>query len=178
MVIHGNSRISNQTKKKVQNAIKDLDFHPSRSARGLVSKITGNIGFILTDDHFLRTEPFYTRIFLGTEFEARDGEYYVLLTTIKSDFDENSPLPRYILEKNVDGIIIAGKVPQNLIDRICTLKLPIVFVDFEISNNNCPSILIDNFQGGVLAAQHLIQLGHKISVLLAVILCTQVLGEG
>ncbi|MBI1932819.1 MAG: LacI family DNA-binding transcriptional regulator [Ignavibacteriales bacterium] len=161
LVIHGNSRISNQTKKKVQNAIKDLDFHPSRSARGLVSKITGNIGFILTDDHFLRTEPFYTRIFLGTEFEARDGEYYVLLTTIKSDFDENSPLPRYILEKNVDGIIIAGKVPQNLIDRICTLKLPIVFVDFEISNNNCPSILIDNFQGGVLAAQHLIQLGHK-----------------
>jgi len=161
LVIHGNSRISNQTRKKVQSAIKALDFHPSRSARGLVSKTTGNIGFILTDDHFLRTEPFYTRIFLGTEFEAREGEYYILLTTIKSDFNKTTPLPRFILEKNVDGIIIAGKVPQNLIDRICELKYPIVFVDYEINNNCCPSILIDNIQGGTLATQHLIELGHK-----------------
>ncbi len=161
LVIHGNSRISNQTRKKVQSAIKTLDFHPSRSARGLVSKTTGNIGFILTDDHFLRTEPFYTRIFLGTEFEAREGEYYILLTTIKSNFNENTPLPRFILEKNVDGIIIAGKVPQNLIYRIYELKLPIVFVDYETNDNCCPLVLIDNIQGGMIATQHLIELGHK-----------------
>ena len=88
LVIHNNNRISSDTKKKVLKAIRDLDYYPSRSARDLVSKKTGNIGFILTDDHFLRTEPFYTRIFLGTEFEAREGEYYVLLTTVNSDFCE------------------------------------------------------------------------------------------
>jgi len=161
LVVHDNPRISTVTKKKVLKAIKALNYYPSRSARDLVSKKTGNIGFILTDDHFLRTEPFYTRIFLGTEFEARDGKYYILLTTVKSDFSDSDPLPRFILDKSVDGLIVAGKVPQNLIDRICGLKLPIVFVDFATNNDCYPLVLIDNVQGGIQATDHLLQLGHK-----------------
>ena len=117
LVINGNARITPETKKKVLKAIKELDYHPSRSARGLVSNSTNNIGFILTDDHFLKTEPFYTRIFLGTEFAARHKEYYILLTTIDSNFKEQDPLPRFILERSVDGVIIAGKVPQLFISR-------------------------------------------------------------
>lgn len=161
LVINNNSRISEETKRKVLKSIKSLDYHPSKSARDLVSKKTGNIGFILTDDHFLRTEPFYTKIFLGTEFEAREGEYYVLLTTVKSDFGEADPLPRFVLEKSVDGIIIAGKVQQNLIDRILDANIPIVFVDYQTENNCCPSVMIDNIQGGFTATNHLVELGHQ-----------------
>lgn len=161
LVIHDNERISSETKKKVQKAIKTLNYHPSRSARGLVSKRTGNIGFILTDDHFLRTEPFYTRIFLGTEFQARSDEYYILLTTIPTDYKEDDPLPRFILEQNVDGIIIAGKIPICLIEKLEKYNIPLVFVDYLPDNSNYPTIQIDNFQGGSIATQHLIDLGHK-----------------
>ncbi len=160
-IMNDNKRVSTDAKKRVLKAIKTLNYHPSRSARGLVSKKTGNIGFILTDDHFLRTEPFYTRIFLGTEFEARDGEYYILLTTIKSDFSELDPLPRFVSNRGVDGVIVAGKIPQNLVERISTLKLPLIFVDFTPANNNFPLVLIDNVQGGILATNHLLQFGHK-----------------
>ena len=97
LVVHNNQRISPETKRKVLRAIKTLDYHPTRSARGLVSKRSGNVGFILTDDHFSRSEPFYTKIFLGTEFEAREEEYYVLLTTISSTHCAESILPRFIL---------------------------------------------------------------------------------
>ncbi|MBI9070410.1 MAG: LacI family DNA-binding transcriptional regulator [Melioribacteraceae bacterium] len=161
LVIHDNSRISPETKRKVLKSIKTLHYLPSKSARDLVTQRAGNIGFIITDDHFLRTEPFYTRIFLGAEFEARDGDYYVLLATVESNFNEEDQLPRFIQERNVDGIIIAGKVPQNLIDRILELKIPLAFVDYETTNNCCPNILIDNIQGGILATSHLIGLGHK-----------------
>ena len=63
LVINGNKRISQDTKKKVLRSIKSLNYFPKKSARDLASQKTGNIGFILTEDHFLRTEPFYTRIF-------------------------------------------------------------------------------------------------------------------
>lgn len=161
LVIHNNDRISTETKKKVQKAIKDLNYYPSRSARDLVSKKTGNIGFILTDDHFLRTEPFYTRIFLGTEFEARDGEYYILLTTVNSEFKENDQLPRFVLDHSVDGIIVAGKVPELFFQKLSKYKLPIVLVDYLSPQENYPVVLIDNIQGGIIATEHLIQLGHK-----------------
>jgi len=160
-VINKTKPISTETKNRVEKAIKSLDYHPSKSARNLVTGKTGNIGFILTDDHFLRTEPFYTRIFLGTEFEARSEGYYVLLTTIRPDFDGTDALPRYILNRNVDGLIIAGKISFSFIEKIVSYNLPTVFVDYYPPTNNFPSVLIDNIQGAQLATNHLIDLGHK-----------------
>ncbi len=160
-VINNSKHISEETKNRVLKTIKNLNYHPSKSARDLVSKKTGFIGFILTDDHFLRTEPFYTRIFLGVEFEARNDDYYILLTSVSSDFRESDQLPRFILSKSVDGIIIAGKIPINLIERLSEYNLPTIFIDFVPPSNTFPIVLIDNIQGGVLATDHLIQLGHK-----------------
>jgi len=159
-VINNTKRISPETKNRILKAIKSLNYHPSKSAVNLVSGKTGNIGFILTDDHFLRTEPFYTSIFLGTEFEARNAGYYILLTSINPDFNKNDPLPRFILNNSVDGIIVAGKIPANLIDRISSYNLPTVYIDYIPTKNCCPLVLIDNLQGGLMATNHLIELGH------------------
>jgi len=161
VINNNNKRVSAGTKNRVLKSIKLLNYHPSKSARNLVSKKTGFIGFILTDDHFLRTEPFYTRIFLGVEFEARNEDYYILLTSVSSNFNKNDQLPRFILNKSVDGVIVAGKVPINLIERLSEYNLPTIFIDFVPPANTVPLILIDNIQGGILATDHLINLGHK-----------------
>lgn len=161
LVINNNGRISQSTRNRVLKAIRKYNYHPSRSARGLVSQKTGNIGFILTQEHFLRTEAFYTRVFLGTEFDAQANDYYVLLSTISSVFKNGDTLPRFILERNFDGIIIAGKVPDDFIDSISTYKKPIVFLDYQPTRGDFPSIQIDNVKGGILATEHLINYGHK-----------------
>jgi LacI family transcriptional regulator len=161
LVINNHKRISPETRVKVNKAIQELNYHPFRSARGLVSQKTGNIGFILTEDHFLRSEPFYTRIFLGTEFAARENEFYILLTTVPSDFRAGDRLPRFVLERNVDGIIIAGKVPHDLIKSLEKYNLPLVFIDYYPENNKYSNVLIDNVSGGKNAVQHLIDYGHE-----------------
>ncbi|GAB4334546.1 MAG: LacI family DNA-binding transcriptional regulator [Calditrichia bacterium] len=161
LVIHNHKRISQETRKRVLKVIDELGYHPSHSARGLVSRRSGNIGFITTNDHFSRSEPFYTQIFLGTEFRARDLEYYVLLTTIPSDFSENDPLPRFVLEHNVDGVIIAGKVPANLVERLEEKNLPIIFVDYYLEGHRQPAVMIDNVDGGRQATRHLLDCGHR-----------------
>lgn len=161
LVLHNNERISSETKKRVLKKIKQLHYHPSRSARGLVSRKTGNIGFIVTEEHFLRTESFYTRIFLGTEFEAREKDNYVLLATISSSFKKGDPLPRFILERNADGILIVGKVPEAFIESIKKYNMPILFIDYLPPNGDFPSVLIDNERGGMLATEYLINSGHQ-----------------
>ncbi|MFZ0390584.1 MAG: LacI family DNA-binding transcriptional regulator [Calditrichia bacterium] len=161
LVIHNHTRISPETRRKVQRAIRDLNYHPTRSARRLVSQTSGNIGFICTDDHFSRSEPFYTQIFLGTEFQAREHEYYILLTTIPSDFNRKDKMPQFVLEKNVDGIIIAGKVPEIFIDRMEAYKMPLVFIDYYFDRKTDPVVLIDNMDGGRQAVEHLVQSGHR-----------------
>jgi len=161
LVIHKHQRISSQTRSRVLKAIKELNYHPSRSARGLVSKQTGNIGFILREDHFSRIEPFYTKIFLGTEFQARGDEYYILLTTVAADFQKGDQLPRFVLERNIEGIILAGKIPATLIDALVSYNIPLVFVDYYPPDGNFPVVMIDNIAGGIRATTHLIQCGHR-----------------
>ncbi|MHB2155218.1 LacI family DNA-binding transcriptional regulator [Calditrichota bacterium GD2] len=161
LVLHNKRKISEETRKRVLKAIQELNYHPSQVARGLVLKQTGNIGFVLTEDHFLRTEPFYTRIFLGTEFEARDSNYFVLLSTIPNDFFDDTPLPRFVMQQNVDGIIIAGKVPLKFLDRLSSYNFPLVFVDYYPPRGTYSAVLIDNIRGGMIATDHLIELGHQ-----------------
>mgnify|MGYP001434149058 CR=1 FL=1 len=168
LVINNNKRISPETKKKVNKAIKDLNYHPSGSARGLVSGKTGNIGFILTNDHFLRSEPFYTRIFLGAEFEAREKQLYILLTTIPSEYKKGYKLPRFVLERNIDGVILVGKIPSQIINLLRKYDLPMVFVDYDIPGDEHSAVLIDNFNGGLTAANHLLETGKtKIAFIAA-----------
>ena len=161
LVTNNGGRISQETRRRVLKTIKKLDYHPSRSARGLASRKTGKIGFILTEEHFLRTEPFYSRVFLGAEFEASKKDNYVLLATVNSSFKKNDPLPRFVLERNYDGVVIAGRVPDALLDALLKYKMPIVIIDYIPHMQDFPSILIDNLRGGMLATEYLINNGHK-----------------
>jgi LacI family transcriptional regulator len=161
LVINNKQNISQETINKVKQAIEDLNYHPRHSARGLASKTSGNIGFILTDDHFSLAEPFYTKIFLGSEFEARNHNYYILLTTVEQKFSKKS-IPRFLLEKNVDGIILAGHIPDGLINYInSNYNIPIVYIDYLPPKGKSFAILIDNVAGAKLAVEHLIERGHK-----------------
>jgi LacI family transcriptional regulator len=161
LVLQNNKRISTTTRQRVLRVVEKLNYRPSRMARGLVMQQSHNIGFVLTDDHFLRTEPFYTHIFLGCEFEARDHEYYILLNTIPRSYDKNEDLPRFIQEHNVDGVIIAGKVPPEIINGIEQNKLPVVFIDYCPPRGDYSAVLIDNVKGGMDATDYLINHGHQ-----------------
>jgi LacI family transcriptional regulator len=161
LAIHGNQRISEETTQKVMQVIKELNYHPSRPARGLVSQKTGNIGFIVTENHFLRSEPFYTQIFLGAEIEAHNHDYYILLTSIPEELPRKIVMPRFVLERNVDGIIVAGKVPDRYLSILMTHNIPIVFVDYFPESTDSNAVLIDNLNGAKLAVEHLVELGHK-----------------
>lgn len=156
LVLNNRGYVSPTVRKRVLTIIKDLSYHPSHSARGLASKTSGNFGFILSDDHFSQAEPFYTRIFLGTEFEARNHSYYILLTTVGPSFNKSKDAPRFLLERNVDGVILAGKVDASLIDYIDALGIPIVLVDYTTQRRKHSSVLIDNISGGQIAVNHLL----------------------
>ncbi len=129
------------------------------AARQLASKKTGNIGFVLRADHFARSEPFYTNVFLGTEFEAGRFDRYVLLATIPEVYTPVTDAPRFLREHNVDGIIIAGKVADEFIAEAEEIGVPIVLVDYEV--NDLPAVVIDNQAGARAAIEHLIDLGHR-----------------
>jgi LacI family transcriptional regulator len=161
LVLNNKTNVSEETRKKVQAVIAELHYHPQRSARGLATQSSGNIGFLLTDEHFSSAEPFYTRIFLGTEVEARNHSYYVLLTTVGETVSGTKMLPRFFLENNVDGVIIAGKIGSSWIEFVRGLDLPLLLIDYESPTHKVSTVTMDNHEGARLVVEHFLKLGHK-----------------
>ncbi len=161
LVINNSGPVAPETRDRVLRAIHELGYHPRRFARSMASKRTGNIGFILTADHFSRAEPFYTKIFLGSEFEARNYDYYILLTTVEKRGRKAAALPRFLLERNVDGVIFAGRVPVPLVERVEQMGVPFVLVDFCIKDRPYSCIVMDNDQAVRKAVNHLVEHGHR-----------------
>ncbi|SHL02900.1 LacI family DNA-binding transcriptional regulator [Rhodothermus profundi] len=159
LVLNNKGHVSEATRRRVLKAARELGYVPSRAARDLSLKRTGNIGFVLRDDHFTRSEPFYTYIFLGTEFEARLHNLYVLLTTIPRDYQPRVHTPRFLRERNVDGLLVAGKVSDTFLQEVRAMKLPTVLIDYEAEG--FPAVVIDNQGGARVAVEHLLQQGHR-----------------
>ncbi len=161
LVINDRTNVAPDTRQKVLNAIKELDFHPRHSARNLALAKGGSIGFVLTEQFFRVSEPFYTRILLGAEFEAEQQGFYTLLSRVKDPFDYPKDIPRFLLDKSVDGIIVAGRAPKRLLRFIKEKKIPCVLVDFKLPSIKTNHVLIDNINGSKEAVRHLISVGHS-----------------
>lgn len=159
MVVNGKGYVSDEKRRDIVSSIRELGYVPSTSARNLASNRTNNIGFILREAHFTLSEPFYTRIFLGTEFESKNHNYYVLLATVPDDYKKEVDTPRLLKERNVDGIIIAGKVNEDLLREVEDSGIPFVLVDYQYKSYPC--ITVDNLNAGIEAVRYLIEKGHS-----------------
>jgi len=155
LVLNERPGVSADTRELVKATISDLNYFPKRSASQLARKQTGNIGFILWEDHFSEIEMFYSQCFLGMEHAARDSDYYILLTTVKLDFKPSSDLPRFLKFEDVDGVVLAGRVPHNLVKLLDKRKIPFVLLDYDIPGQKYNKVLVDSYSGVYSAVKEL-----------------------
>ncbi len=161
LVINNKGYVSPTTRQKIESVIEELDYKPLHSARKLATKLTGNIGYIVWDKHFSEIEIFYSQIFLGMEYAARNSDHYILLTTVKDDFNPKTVLPRFLKYNDVDGVALAGRVPEKLIEYLEKQGMPFVLIDYGMPGKVYNSVVIDNYNGAFQAVDQLIKSGKK-----------------
>jgi LacI family transcriptional regulator len=157
--LNNSGSVKDETKARVSKAAKEINYTPNAIARGLVTRRTGNIGFILpTSVKGSTSNSFYSRVFEGIEAETRERNYHLIFSV----FDEKEKdLPRMVEQKNIDAVILASKIDEEFILKLEQRGIPLVLVDHAISGKNVDSVVIDNFNGACKAVNHLIKLGHR-----------------
>lgn len=109
-------------------------------------------------------DSFVSSILLGLESVARINGYAVLFHHVENDFDNQEVVLRKSLQQGVSGIILypvdSNDVSPTLRELILN-ELPIVLVDRYIRGLHCDYVTSDNINGGLIATQHLLSLGHR-----------------
>ena len=101
-VTNGNVMISDETRKRVWEAIEELGYVPDARARALRSGDTKTLGLIIPDirnPHFWETAE-------GIEQEARDAGYHLLLSSFALKYEYANEIFTDLLHRRIDGLII------------------------------------------------------------------------
>lgn len=150
--------VNEETKKKVQEAIKKLGYRPNIVARSLKTQKSRTIGIIIPDI----SNQFYPEIVRGAEDVANIYNYNIMLCNTDLDIDKEMEYLRVLREKMVDGVIyMSNSLEPVIIELIKNLELPVVLVETTDKANTFPSVTIDNDKAAFEATTYLINKGNK-----------------
>jgi LacI family transcriptional regulator len=153
--------IREQTKERVWNAVRALNYHRAAAAVSLATKRTRNLAIILCPGHSDVTNPFYSFVIQGIIRETMDRDYNLLFSYVEPTYRDRQDLPKVIREANVAGVFFVGRIDQRLLYDVREAGIAIVAIDHHPRIKKVASIQTDNAGGGALAAAHLASLGHQ-----------------
>ncbi len=149
---NANARVSTETRERVLEAARELGYVPNVVARSLVRSRSYAIGVIVPD---LRN-PFFAEVISGAERVVSEAGYAVLLCETR-EISRDRHI-QTLLERQVDGIMMdaigASSLPQAMVAGV-----NVVLIDEP--PDRWPGVASDAIGAGRLAAEHLIQLGHR-----------------
>lgn len=154
LVLNDSGYVSKETREKVEQAIKELNYTPSQLGRNLSKNRTNLIGIIIPDV----AHPFYGSFVKHAE-EAlyRLGYKTMFCATVERENMEQEFL-NMLQNHTMDGIIMGAH--SLLHEQYEHLTLPVVAFDRDLGKK-IPLVQADHMQGGRMAAEFLVTRGCK-----------------
>lgn len=143
--------------KKIEDAIKKLDFTLNQQARGLKMKKSFTIALLFPSI----TDIFATQVIEGVEEYAERSNYSVIICNSMDSIEKERNRIDFINSKRVDGIIMMP-ISDDSIEAIKNISndIPYVIIDKKVKDLDADYILCNNYEGTYTAVNKIIEQGH------------------
>lgn len=153
-VINNRGYISEKTRQKVHDVMKEIGYQPNEVARSLSKQYTNTIGVIVP--HIVH--PYFSKLLSNIESVMAEKNYKMIVCNSKEERSNERKYVEMFKSNQVAGIILcSGTVSIN---EFLNLNIPVVTIECADALGHC-NIQCDNYMGGVLATEHLIKSGCK-----------------
>lgn len=157
-VVNGNPNVKPETRQKVLDVIKQLNYRPNAVARGLASKKTTTVGVVIPNI----TDPYFAELALGIDDVASMYKYNIILTNSDSDDEKILKVVRSLLVKQVDGLIFMGHdVSDDLRNEFESTNTPVVVAGSVVNDDALPSVRINYQAAAKEATEFLLKHGDQ-----------------
>ncbi|WP_026691932.1 LacI family DNA-binding transcriptional regulator [Peribacillus kribbensis] len=155
--------MSEKTLKRIEEAIKELNYQPNIVARSLKQKATFTVGVIVANI----LHSFSTHIIRAIENFFNDQGFHIIVCNADDEPGKEKQYIQMLRAKQVDGIIIFPTgVNLDLYQHMIQDKFPIVFMDRTIEDLDIATVMLDNHLAAKLAVDHFIEKGYdRIAIL-------------
>lgn len=155
-VLNGSPKVRESTRARVLDAIEILEYRPNPLARGLSLGRCQTVGVVV---------PFFTHAsaverLRGVVAALDESRYDLVLFNVESPVHRDEHLGSLTGRDRADGLLVMSlPAPAREIDRLTAAGVPVVLVD--AAGSGVPSVVTDDVEGGRMATQHLVDLGHR-----------------
>lgn len=159
-VLNGHPYVSKDTRGRVEQAMKDLDFRPSIAARILSGAKSNQIALIY-DNH----SPYYMfQIQTGCWSRCQEGGIRLLAQPVDvADPMVGEQVRGLVSETHVDGIILSSPVTDcaPVLKALEAMDIPFVRISPGVNHALTSSVFMDDAQAADDMTTHLINFGHR-----------------
>ncbi len=154
-VINGTAKVDDEKRKRVLNVISETGFVPNEVARSLFKKSAKIIGLIVPSIE----NPFFTQLASVIEQTADEAGYRLVLCNTNDRPEKERAAFSMLASMNADGIILTTNNEETY-ECVNQCRIPVVITDRGIGAGAWAGYVhSDHYEGGRLAAQHLIDCG-------------------
>ena len=161
--LNGYSDVNEETRKKIIEVAKQLNYSPNTLARGLVMKRSQTIGLLVSGMNRESVKDNLTfQVLSGINECVSVRDYDLILFNTDSSRQREKTYTQLCRERKVDGVIIQGiKLDDPYLKEVMESDIPCVLVDIPVETNTVGYVTTDNVLGAKKAVEHLIELGHQ-----------------
>lgn len=154
-VLNNSPNVSENTKKKVNEAINELNFRPQVSARKLASREPQMLAIAVPSF----TTPYYTEVLKGVKDEIKDMDLDIVIYNTGSK-NPKEGVENFFNRGTADTVItISIEITDTVHRQLQSSDIPIVLIGSSHPEYNY--FELNNRHGGFLAGEHLIKQGYK-----------------
>jgi LacI family transcriptional regulator, galactose operon repressor len=157
--INDHPLISPETRNRVLEVAKRMNYQPNQYARALATKRSHLIGVVVPDLMNL----YFAEVLRSIESVIRPAGFQLLICSAEEDPSRELGEVEALLQRT-DGLIISSVLSPTdtkAYRKILKDGAKLVLVDRTMERLNCPAVATDNVLVGRIATEHLIKLGHR-----------------
>jgi len=156
-VLANQSRVKEDTRKVVLDAIEQLNYRPNLIARSLRIQKSAKIGLVVSDIR----NPFFTAIGRAVEDAAYEQGYSVLMCNTDENPEKEEMYLNLMHDENVAGIIFSPTQQFSAGLKSYQSNIPFVIIDRAVNSKQVDMVLLDNIAAAYELTNHLIENGYR-----------------
>lgn len=156
--INGTSNVSPELAQRIEAAIGAIGYQRNAIARSLKIGSTRTIGLTVADIR----NPFFTDVVATIQQVLNKAGYAVMLCSNDEDTAKQDDQIKLLLDRMVDGLIIAPAGEDEIMKRlVTTARRPVVFIDRICDGLDIDAVVLDNLKALFDVTTYLLGLGHR-----------------
>jgi LacI family transcriptional regulator len=163
-VLNARPDVATETRERVLEIIDELNYHPNAQAVGLSLRHTGVVGLVVPDV----ITPFCTSVIESVQNALKAHGYWLLLVANQVNPEEQARLQADLVTelwrgRRIDGLLVLIPVEASLgpLRAMAQEGVPSVLIDMQYDGTGLNYIAVDNYRGGYIGTEHLLQTGYR-----------------